>query len=113
MIALPFQLRLRWLFRLTRRAAAPDPGTDLHLSTGAVRSFDTRPGRPTLACLRGTLWVTLSGDPRDYILRPGDQFTPRVRGTLVVQALQPGCLRVRRCTGNGRRDGNWNEISSS
>jgi hypothetical protein len=33
-----------------------------------------------ILCTAGTLWLTLDGDPRDVILRPGDSFeaeTPR------------------------------------
>lgn len=41
-----------------------------------------------LTCRAGTCWLTLSGDMHDYILRPGQQFTSRQRGHLLVTAME-------------------------
>jgi hypothetical protein len=43
---------------------------------------------------QGTLWVTQEGDPKDYILEPGQRLVVTRRGTLVVQAFSDARLRV-------------------
>ncbi|MBL0698772.1 DUF2917 domain-containing protein [Comamonas sp. JC664] len=48
-----------------------------------------------LTCTEGELWLTYEGDPRDYVLRPGDRTWLERAGHVVVQALRASrfCLR--------------------
>lgn len=48
-------------------------------------------------CLRGTTWVTMEGDMRDFVLRPGESLTLRGRGLAALQAL---CLADAQCAIN-------------
>lgn len=38
-------------------------------------------------CLSGTAWITMAGDPRDYVLQPGEQILLRGQGLAAMQAL--------------------------
>jgi hypothetical protein len=40
-----------------------------------------------LVCLEGSLWVTQAGDPRDYVLNPGEVFIVDRPTSVVVEAL--------------------------
>ena len=45
-------------------------------------------------CLAGKIWLTQAGDPVDHFLAPGDTFTTRQRGRLVLQALSEAMISV-------------------
>lgn len=48
----------------------------------------------TLACVEGSLWVTLEGDPADYVLEAGqDMILPR-HGRAVVESLGNSSLSL-------------------
>lgn len=36
----------------------------------------------------GTLWITQSGDPNDYLLTPGDLFTVSMTGRVAITACK-------------------------
>jgi hypothetical protein len=44
--------------------------------------------------LSGRAWLTMEGDPRDIDLRPGIPYTIERDGLTLVNALEPGVLRV-------------------
>ena len=46
-------------------------------------------------CRRGSLWITLDGDTRDFIVEAGERFTTDARRPAIVYALQPATLLVR------------------
>jgi len=50
----------------------------------------------SIACERGTVWVTQDGDPRDVILRAGEAFTLDREGPALVQAFEPGAISIAR-----------------
>jgi Protein of unknown function (DUF2917) len=52
-------------------------------------SFAWRPSSHLtwVRCLQGTAWVTMAGDVRDHVLRPGESLTLRGRGLAALQAL--------------------------
>jgi hypothetical protein len=37
-----------------------------------------------LRCTQGHLWVTLEGDPNDYVLSPGDRMRIQARGRVII-----------------------------
>jgi hypothetical protein len=47
-----------------------------------------------IQCAEGALWVTQQGDPRDYVLGPGEQFVITRHGVVVVQAIRESHLRI-------------------
>jgi len=60
------------------------------LARGETVSFWAS-GEPVvrLTCLTGILWITCEGDFQDYFLTSGQQFIPRSRGQVVINALSP------------------------
>ncbi|CAN5535958.1 hypothetical protein BH09PLA1_BH09PLA1_07760 [soil metagenome] len=71
----------------------------LPLADGDLASFgDCSPVQ--IRATKGQLWITQEGDARDVIVRPGMSFLSARRGKLVVQALEPSVIEVRRlCEG--------------
>jgi hypothetical protein len=47
-----------------------------------------------ITCLTGRLWITQDGDPRDFVLAPGESLTVRRGGVTLVSAAEPSLLRV-------------------
>lgn len=62
------------------------------LNKGEVWSLAVQPG-VHIVCTTGVLWVTQSGESRDYILQAGGTWTADRRGTVVVQALSRSHLQ--------------------
>ncbi len=52
-----------------------------------LRIKKTRPGM-TLSCEKGILWVTQSGDFRDYLLTPGQNMVVKKQGRVLIEALR-------------------------
>lgn len=46
-----------------------------------------------VACISGELWLTVTGDPRDIVLQPGDRWSIE-GGCAVISALRPSSLTV-------------------
>jgi hypothetical protein len=44
--------------------------------------------------LEGTLWVTMEGDPQDYLLTPCQRAVFEEGGRIVIQAVSKGKFRV-------------------
>jgi hypothetical protein len=42
----------------------------------------------------GIVWLTQSGDRRDYILASGDKFAATKRGKLLIQAMRDAVVRI-------------------
>lgn len=47
-----------------------------------------------ISSLKGTLWVTQSSDPKDYLLHSGESFVITRRGAVVVEGISESVLRV-------------------
>ncbi len=47
---------------------------------------ETQP-KMAIECKEGVLWVTHAGDPRDYMLKAGLHFSPKGKGSLVIEAI--------------------------
>ena len=48
----------------------------------------------SLACVEGRLWVTLEGDPEDYVLEAGQDLLLQGKGKLVVESLGDSSLSL-------------------
>lgn len=57
------------------------------------RMNKVKPGS-TLFCDSGVLWVTQSGDRRDYILFSGETMTVTKRGRVLVEAMRDANFHV-------------------
>jgi hypothetical protein len=64
------------------------PKTKIRMSRRAFQRMDgVKPGS-TLLCDTGVLWVTQSGDRRDYVLTPGQEMVVTKRGKVLVEAMR-------------------------
>lgn len=57
----------------------------------------------TVACLRGSLWITQETDNRDVFLDAGDSFTLDRAGLALILATRNAAVIVRPPTGRGRQ----------
>lgn len=48
----------------------------------------------TVVCERGVLWLTQSGDPIDHFLLPGQRYTLKKRGKVLVEALREASVSI-------------------
>ena len=66
---------------------------DLAIDPATIELTPGRPARLTVAAgrritsIRGTVWITIDGDPRDVVLEPGETHVFDRVGRVVVQAL--------------------------
>ncbi|MFO1319636.1 MAG: DUF2917 domain-containing protein [Burkholderiales bacterium] len=49
----------------------------------------------SLDVLEGEIWLTVEGDPRDYVLAAGERFDVRGPEAIVVTALSPDAVLFR------------------
>lgn len=71
----------------------PLPEGEQRLGATVVKLWSVGPGGPNLHCVSGSLWLTKTGDPRDYILVAG-QSRRLEPGPWVIQALAAAQFRV-------------------
>jgi hypothetical protein len=70
------------------------PNSTIHLhQSGFQRINRARPGSE-LNCDAGVLWVTQTGDRKDYILLPGDTMIITNRGKVLVEAMRDADFRL-------------------
>ena len=56
----------------------------------------TQACRVRIACLAGTTWITIDGDPRDVVLERGESFVVDSNADVIVTALHgPASVVVR------------------
>lgn len=63
------------------------PNSTIHLGQRDYRRINTKLGSE-LFCDVGVLWVTQTGDRKDYILLPGDKMIVSTRGKVLVEAMR-------------------------
>jgi hypothetical protein len=64
-----------------------------------LSGFEAKKG-DVVACLRGTVWLTQSGDLTDYVLQNGERFVAARDGKVVIQGLSTALLCVPYTTSN-------------
>jgi hypothetical protein len=76
-------------------SVGPDKA-DAVVSVDERRIVSVRAGRGGIAveCLCGHVWVTQEGSGDDVIVPPGQTFTTRRPGKVVVQAYAPALVRI-------------------
>lgn len=55
-----------------------------------------RGAKPRVAvnCREGVIWVTNSNDNRDHILIANDKFSPRRKGTVLIEAMRDSYVDI-------------------
>lgn len=60
----------------------------LHLDKNAFFRIEKIQPGSELSCEKGILWVTQSGDLRDYLLTPGQNLVIKKHGRVLIEALR-------------------------
>lgn len=66
----------------------------IQLSANRIFRIDQRLGDMEIQALNGTLWVTLTDDPQDYVLKGGDRLSVRGKGTVLLEALSEASFTI-------------------
>jgi len=81
----------------TSKAAGPTPSPEpaLHeLDEGEILKIP-QPLRLEVVCLRGSLWITHDGDPKDIMVEAGGCYRVDRPSTLLIHALLRARLEIR------------------
>ena len=81
------ELRLRPLPRVMRRFAVEIDKGEAHVFEAVDSSFAVR-------CVKGSVWITHDGDPRDVILATGEIYRADRTDALHLFALSPSFLEI-------------------
>lgn len=71
---------------------APAPGALHELKEDATLVVE-RPAAVELKCLRGSVWITHDGDPRDVVVSPGTSYRADRDSRMLVYALETALIR--------------------
>ena len=63
------------------------PRIELFLRPRELLNLDNSRHRTTIECRNGVIWVTCTGEHYDHILYAGWRYTPRSRGSIVIEAI--------------------------
>jgi len=47
-----------------------------------------------IECKEGLIWVTCTGDAKDYMLQAGKRYIPRTKGSVVIEAIDTACVDI-------------------
>jgi len=64
------------------------PNSTIHLHKRDYQRVNSVKPGSELYCDAGVLWVTQTGDRKDYILLPGDTMVVTTRGKVLVEAMR-------------------------
>jgi hypothetical protein len=64
------------------------------MAAGEILAIRAGIHRRVIACCAGALWITQEGDPVDYRIVAGEEFTAERRGKIVVQALEASVMTL-------------------
>lgn len=70
------------------------PSSDICMQDDDFLKLDGDHRNEQITALEGTLWVTQQSDLEDYLLQPYQTFTVSSAGTVLVQALENGKVRI-------------------
>lgn len=60
---------------------------DIVLNNSEIICIDGDARNLAISCHSGRLWITQPGDPNDYLIAPGEQFSITRKGRIAVTAL--------------------------
>jgi hypothetical protein len=60
---------------------------EILLAENETMSIDPVPENLRIVCRSGRIWLTQSGDSRDFLLRAGESFSAAQRGRIVLWTL--------------------------
>jgi hypothetical protein len=66
---------------------------DLRLDHKALYSLPDA-SELAVSCEEGAVWLTLDGDPRDFVLEPGERFETEDHGRVLIYALADSRISV-------------------
>jgi len=66
---------------------------DLRLEHKALYSLPDA-SQLAVTCDEGVLWLTVDGDPRDFVLEAGQTFETQDHGRVLIYALAPSRIRI-------------------
>jgi hypothetical protein len=60
------------------------------------QSLSLNEAQPKMAieCKDGVIWVTRSGEHKDYILHAGQRYEPKTPGSVVIEAMDKACVDI-------------------
>jgi hypothetical protein len=70
------------------------PSVELLLQPRQVLNLDNHRHRMAIECKEGVIWVTSTGENRDYVLRSGKRYVPRTKGTVVIEAIDESRVEI-------------------
>lgn len=94
-----FAAAIRRVFTWPRNGRASFPAriaaaSEVHSLQNRAILVVPRPIHRKIVCLRGCLWITHDGDPKDIVLDAGQSYRPDRHARMLIQALQAAELRV-------------------
>lgn len=72
----------------------PDVRAEIDLAGAELLTLDVEERRASVVCTAGTLWLTQPGDLNDHVLEAGQTFTINKPGTVLVQGMPAGKMRI-------------------
>ena len=72
------------------------PSKKVRLVLKKHQLFAMRGARPHVAinCKDGVLWITNSNDNRDHVLIASEKFSPRRKGTVLIEAMRDSYVDI-------------------
>lgn len=67
----------------------------LYLDKGDLHSFEPEKEEIRITVLSGSFWITLEGDPKDYVLQAGEYLLLPQNRKSVIEALKQGALEIK------------------
>jgi hypothetical protein len=70
------------------------PKIELLLHPHEMLSLNNKKQALAVTCKNGVVWVTCEGEGRDQVLRAGRRYTPKTKGSIVIEAIGDACIDI-------------------
>ena len=70
------------------------PKIELLLKKHQLLSLNETQPRMAIECKDGVIWVTNSGERKDYILDTGRRYEPKSPGNVLIEAMDDACVNI-------------------
>ena len=81
---------------ITLNRTTQNPITELRMKASELHRLGGARADVVITCNKGSLWVTQSGDAKDYFLQAGDQFHGDKNTVVVIEAIDDADVRIAR-----------------